>query len=68
MIATFTKALYKIGDVVPEDGLYLCVPCSFVQEFKAGDLFTTCIACYAGTSMGPEDYTDEHVDFWEKFV
>ncbi len=63
-----TKALYQINDIVPEDGLYLCIPCSYVAEFKAGELFPTCDACYAGTDMGPEGYTDVHVDFWEKYA
>lgn len=62
------KVLYKIGDLVPEDGMYLCVPCGFVEEFRAGEEFPTCRACYAGTPDGPEDYTDPHVDFWERFA
>lgn len=62
------KHQFAIGDAVPETGLYLCVPCGFVEEFQAGDLFPTCRACYAGTSEGPEGYTEAHVDFWERFA
>ena len=57
--------LYKIGDMVPATGKYLCVPCGYVATFSAGDQFTTCEACYAGTSIGPEGYESEDSEFWQ---
>ncbi len=60
-----TKTLYKIGDIVPEHGMYMCVPCGYVQEFLKGDQFTTCELCFAGTIDGPEEYTDSESEFWE---
>jgi hypothetical protein len=60
-----TKQLYKIGDTVVQSGNYVCVPCGFVQYFDAGEQFTTCIACFAGTDNGPEDYRTSEIEFWE---
>lgn len=60
-----TGPLYKIGDIVPTDGVYLCVPCGYMQEFQAGESFTTCEACLAGTENGPEGYRDAENEFWE---
>ena len=63
MIATTT--LYKISDVVPQNGYYLCVPCGYQQYFEAGALFTTCDACFAGTDIGPEGYREPENEFWQ---
>jgi hypothetical protein len=63
--ATSVIVLHKIGDVVPQSGMYLCVPCGFVQEFKEGEQFTECLACLAGTPYGPEGYQHPDAEFWE---
>lgn len=65
VVAVATKLLYKIGDVVPESGTYVCVPCGYVQPFTAGDRFTTCEACLAGTEYGPEGFQEEAAEFWQ---
>lgn len=57
--------LYKIGDAVRQTGMYVCVPCGYMQYFQAGDLFTTCQACLAGTRNGPEGYQDPESEFWQ---
>lgn len=59
------ELLFKIGDVIPKTGQYLCVPCGFVQFFTEGALFTTCEACFAGTSNGPDSFTDAEDEFWQ---
>lgn len=59
-----TDTLYKIGDIVPVSGTYLCVPCGYTQYFEAGSLFTTCLACLAGTADGPEGFKEPDDDFW----
>lgn len=59
------KELYAIGDVIPETGLYVCVPCGYVQQFIAGEVFPTCDACLAGTENGPEEYREEEAEFWQ---
>lgn len=60
-----TTQLHKIGDVVLQGGMYICVPCGYVQFFAAGELFRTCDACLAGTSDGPEGYREEAAEFWQ---
>ncbi len=59
-----TKTLYKIDDIVPIHGMYMCIPCGYVQEFQEGAVFTTCELCLAGTEDGPDGYKEE-VEFWE---
>ncbi len=58
-------ALYKIGDVVLKTGMYVCVPCGYIQQFTAGEKFLTCDACLAGTDNGPEEYREAESEFWE---
>ena len=64
MLATVTQ-LYRKGDTVPAGGMYLCVPCGYVQEFALGALFTECLACLAGTALGPEGYRENEQEFWQ---
>ena len=59
------KALYAVGDIVHQSGLYVCVPCGYTQQFVAGDTFTTCEACLAGTENGPEGYREPNAEFWQ---
>jgi len=57
--------MYKIGDVVPQTGMYVCVPCGYIQQFIAREQFLTCEACLAGTDNGPEEYQDPATEFWQ---
>jgi len=36
---------YIIGETVPEDGNYSCIPCGYKKELKKGEKFPECIAC-----------------------
>lgn len=63
--AVSIKNLYKIGDAIPENGNYICVPCGYVQYFEVGGLFTTCDACFAGTELAPEGYKAAESEFWQ---
>jgi len=36
---------YKVGVAVPEDGLYICVPCGNKKYLKAGARFGSCLKC-----------------------
>ncbi len=60
-----SDTLYKIGDIIPTSGMYLCVPCGYVQPFTAGERFLTCEACLAGTPEGPMDYQESDAEFWQ---
>jgi hypothetical protein len=64
-IKVLEKELYKIGDVIPQTGMYVCVPCGYIQQFIAGELFLTCEACLAGTENGPVDSQDPDSEFWQ---
>lgn len=63
--ATTTITRFRMGETVPKTGWYLCVPCGYLQEFSAGNTFTTCEVCQAGTNNGPKGYTDVESEFWE---
>lgn len=63
--AIWLSQLYKIGNAVPQSGMYVCVPCGYIQNFEAGSAFTTCDACFAGTDIGPEGYKEPEVEFWQ---
>jgi hypothetical protein len=65
IVVPVTAKLYKIGDAVLQSGMYICVPCGYVQNFEAGSVFTTCEACLAGTSDGPPGYQDGQSEFWQ---
>jgi hypothetical protein len=53
---------WKAGQIVQEDGEYLCKDCGLVLEFAKGDYFPICDACQAGEPDGPS--TPEQ-GFWE---
>lgn len=38
-------AVYKVGSLVPEDGIYICIPCGNKQYLKAGTRFKSCLKC-----------------------
>lgn len=57
--------LYAVADVIPVSGDYLCVPCGYLQYFEAGERFTPCLACLAGTSDGPSGYQSVEDEFWQ---
>lgn len=65
METAVASGLFKIGDAVPRTGMYLCVPCGYVQRFEEGSAFATCDACLAGTENGPEGYRSAEAEFWQ---
>lgn len=64
MLTAVTQCFRK-GDVVAVSGEYVCVPCGYTQRFAAGELFTECLACLAGTDLGPEGYRENEQEFWQ---
>jgi len=37
--------IYQVGSIVPDDGLYICVPCGNKTFLKAGAHFGSCLKC-----------------------
>lgn len=64
LVVEIASKLYGIGNAVPQSGMYVCVPCGYMQYFSAGENFTTCTACFAGTADGPVGYQEEESEFW----
>lgn len=36
---------YRVGERVPINGLYVCVPCGYRMSLAEGDVFPACIRC-----------------------
>lgn len=62
---TLITQLFRNGDTVPVSGMYVCVPCGFMQYCAEGALFIECLACLAGTPNGPEGYRENEQEFWQ---
>lgn len=56
---------YNKGDMVVDEGTYVCVPCGFRKHFKQGDHFSECTSCMAGSPKGHDDYV-EGLELWER--
>ncbi len=57
--------IYNVGDVVPADGEYACVPCGYKKTYKAGEIFPECISCLEKfKDVDMDEVSDEGV--WEK--
>lgn len=60
-----TSTTYNKGDMVVDEGTYVCVPCGYRRHFKKGDQFTECLSCFSGSKAGHDDYV-EGLELWEK--
>jgi hypothetical protein len=45
--------LWRVLQIVPEDGEYLCVDCGYIEELRAGSVFPVCEVCLSGDPDGP---------------
>ncbi len=54
---------YKWGQVVPEDGEFLCKDCGYILDLKEGDIFPICEVCLSGEPEGPSTPSQ---GYWEK--
>lgn len=45
--------LWRWGQLVPQDGDYLCVDCGYIEEMKKGQTFPICVVCLSGEVDGP---------------
>jgi len=39
------QVTFDIGERVPKDGVYTCVPCGYKKKLRAGDRFPKCLGC-----------------------
>ena len=53
---------FGVGDIVPEDGVYACVPCGNKIAYKAGERFKSCLECLKNETETPV----EGLELWEK--
>ncbi len=53
---------HHVGDRVPEEGRYVCVPCGFKKAFKAGDVFPECISCMKDEGWHPAGMPQDKED------
>lgn len=56
------------GEDVPDDGKYVCVPCGFNRDFKAGEKFGECSSCITGGKPATDDDAEyaDGLEMWEK--
>jgi hypothetical protein len=57
------NGFYKWGQVVPEDGEFLCKDCGYILDLKQGEVFPICEVCLSGEPDGPS--TDKE-GYWER--
>lgn len=59
------EKIYTVGDIVPADGEYACVPCGYKKIYKEGESFLECISCLEKfKDVDMDDVSDEGA--WEK--
>lgn len=57
---------FSKGQTVPHDGKYVCVPCGYQHDYKAGETFGECLSCLSGTPNGEHEEYLEGEEMWEK--
>ncbi len=57
-------AVYKVGDIVLEDGFYTCVPCGNKRYLKIGMRFPSCLSCFGKERK----FFRKGLELWEKLV
>jgi hypothetical protein len=65
---TLMEKPFSKGDKVPDEGLYVCVPCGYQHHYKPGDTFGECISCLSGTPGGQHEEYIEGEEMWEKLT
>jgi hypothetical protein len=54
---------FKWGQLVREDGEYLCKDCGYILELREGQIFPICEVCLSGQPDGPAGPNE---GYWEK--
>jgi len=63
------EKIFQKGETVKEEGKYVCVPCGYHHEYKAGQKFAECTSCLTkkNESNLEDDVEDvEGTGLWEK--
>ena len=52
---------YHVGDIAPEEGKYVCVPCGYRRKLEKGEKFGECLSCFKdeGWHMPSEEQDEE---------
>jgi len=59
------REFYRVGELVNDEGWYICVPCGYRKLYKRGEEVVECISCLeAHKDVALSDITDE--GSWEK--
>lgn len=45
--------LWRVAQIVPKTGEYLCVDCGYIEELQQGVIFPVCEVCQSGDPEGP---------------
>lgn len=56
------NGFWRWGQIVPENGSYLCRDCGFIGDFIAGEIFPICDVCLDGDPGGPIPLSE---GYWE---
>ena len=56
------NSFWRWGQIVPENGSYLCRDCGFIGDFIAGEIFPICDVCLDGDPGGPIPLSE---GYWE---
>lgn len=59
-----TDAAYKVGDTVPLDGYYTCVPCGNKKYLKQGTRFGSCLKCLSKQ----KGFFQKGLELWERVI
>lgn len=61
------QKVFNKGERVENSGKYVCVPCGYHHEYKAGELFGECTSCLTNNKDKEEELEDiEGSGMWEK--
>lgn len=57
-------AVFNVESMVPQNGTYVCVPCGYKKELKAGECFPLCFSCLEGKKYNNDHYM-KGLGLWE---
>lgn len=61
-VKTNQTVVYEVGEIVEQDGQYVCVPCGIIRFFKQGRKFPGCLNCMEKRKR----FFFKNLELWEK--